>query len=60
MENTLEQYNVTEAAGADQDVEDIYANCAEEEVGELENGFDIGQVYYLGDRRSYPGKPIPI
>ena len=49
MENTLEQYNVTEAAGADQDVEDIYANCAEEEVGELENGFDIGQVYYLGD-----------
>ena len=42
MENTLEQYNVTEAAGADQDVEDIYANCAEEEVGELENELDIG------------------
>ena len=42
VENTLEQYNVTEAAGADQDVEDIYANCAEEEVGELENELDIG------------------
>ena len=61
MENTLEQYNVTEAAVADQDVEDIYANCTEEEVGELVDGIDKGQVYYLGDRRSFPGnKPIPI
>ena len=32
VEDTLEQYNGTEAAGADQDHEDIYANCAEEEV----------------------------
>ena len=40
MEDTLEQYNVSEAAGADQDVEDMYANCAEEEVGEIMvNGF---------------------
>ena len=42
VENTLEQYNVTGAAVADKDVEDIYANCAEEEVGELENELDIG------------------
>ena len=32
VEDTLEQYNGTEAATADQDVEDMYANCAEEEV----------------------------
>ena len=35
MEDTLEQYNGTEAATADQDVEDMYANCAEEEVAGL-------------------------
>ena len=35
VEDTLEQYNSSEAAGAEQDVEDMYANCAEEEVGEV-------------------------
>ncbi len=39
VEDTLEQYNGTEAAPTDQDVEDMYANCAEEEVAELVNGF---------------------
>ena len=35
VEDTLEQYNGTEAAPADEDVEDMYANCAEEEVTEF-------------------------
>lgn len=45
VEDTLEQYNGTEAAPADQDVEDMYANCAEEEVAESD--FFVCHYYSL-------------
>ena len=41
MENTLEQYNVSEAAGGEQDMEDMYANCAEEEVRKIMVNVDL-------------------